>query len=121
LSRGFLFTRATMARLDLEGGFAWLARLRSFGPITIPRTESGVLLETLARSGLDPRALPAELRYDVLEGEPRPRVRVSRPERQNPYAHRQDLRATVQFEYDGAIVEGPAGAAAYDAANRRLI
>ena len=27
LSRGFLFTRTTMARLDLEGGFAWLARL----------------------------------------------------------------------------------------------
>ena len=40
LSRGFLFTRTTMARLDLEGGFAWLARLRSFGPIAIPRIGS---------------------------------------------------------------------------------
>ena len=30
-------------------------------------------------------------------------------------------RATVQFEYDGAIVEGPAAAAAFDAANRRLV
>ena len=43
-------------------------------------------LETLARSGLHPRSLPAELRYDVFDGEPRPRVRVNRPERQNPHA-----------------------------------
>ena len=121
LSRGFLFTRTAMAKLDVDGGFAWIARLRSYGPISVPREQSAALLETVARSGLDPSALPAELRYDVVEGTPRPRVRVGRPERQNPYALRQDLRATVQFEYDGAIVEGPPGAAAYDAANRRLV
>ena len=121
LSRGFLFTRESMARLDLERGFAWLARLRSFGPMTIPRDESGSLLETLARSGLDPRSLPAELRYDVLDGEPRPRVRVNRPERQNPYALRQDLRATVQFDYDGVVVEAPPAATAYDPERRRLV
>ena len=121
LARGFLFTRTAMARLDLEGGFAWIARLRSFGPISIPRDQAGALMETVARSGLDPRALPAELQYDVVEGTPRPRVRVARPERNNPYALRQDLRATVQFDYDGVVVEGPPGATAYDAANRRLV
>ena len=31
LGRGFLFTRTSMARLELDGGFAWLARLRSVG------------------------------------------------------------------------------------------
>jgi superfamily II DNA or RNA helicase len=121
LSRGFLFTRTSMARLDLEGGFAWLARLRNFGPIAIPRAEAGALLETLARSGLDPRSLPSELRYDVVDGNPRPRIRVGRPERQNPYALRQDLRATVQFDYDGIVVEGPPGATAYDNERRRLV
>ena len=121
LSRGFLFTRTTMARLDLEGGFAWLARLRSFGPMAIPRSEAGALLETLARSGLDPRSLPADLRYDVVDGVPRPRIRVGRPERQNPYALRQDLRAAVQFDYDGIVVEGPPGATAYDGERRRLV
>jgi superfamily II DNA or RNA helicase len=121
LSRGFLFTQSALARLDVGPAFPWIAQLRSFGPIAIPRGESATLVETAARSGLDPVALPADLRYDVVEGTPRPRVRVSRPERQNPYALRQDLRATVQFEYDGAIVEGPAAAAAYDAANRRLV
>ncbi len=121
LSRGFLFTRHTVARLEVDGGFAWIARLRSFGPMSIPREQSTALLETVARSGLDPLALPPDLRYDVVEGTPRPRVRVGRPERQNPYALRQDLRATVQFEYGGAIVEGPPGASAYDAANRRLV
>jgi superfamily II DNA or RNA helicase len=121
LSRGFLFTRTTMARLDLEGGFAWLARLRSFGAIAIPRSEAGALLETLARSGLDPRALPDDLRYDVVDGVPRPRIRVGRPERQNPYALRQDLRASVQFDYDGIVVEGPPGATAYDSERRRLV
>ena len=121
LARGFLFTRTAMARLDVDGAFAWIARLRSFGPISIPREQSGPLMETVARSGFDPRALPAEMRYDVVEGTPRPRVRVARPERQNPYALRQDLRATVQFDYDGIVVEGPPGATAYDAANRRLV
>lgn len=121
LARGFLFTRTAMARLDVEGGFAWIARLRAFGPISLPRDHAGSLMETVARSGLDPRALPAELRYDIVEGTPRPRVRVGRPERQNPYALRQDLRATVQFDYDGVIVEGPPGSTAYDAANRRLV
>jgi superfamily II DNA or RNA helicase len=121
LSRGFLFTRHTVARLDVEDGFGWVARLRAFGPISMPSAHSDALVETIARSGLDPHAVPSELRYDVVEGTPRPRVRVGRPERQNPYALRQDLRATVQFDYDGAVVEGPAGAAAYDRANRRLI
>jgi superfamily II DNA or RNA helicase len=121
LRRGFLFTQTALARLDVGTAFPWIAHLRSFGPITIPRAQAGALVETVARSGLDPVALPPELRYDVVEGTPRPRVRVSRPERQNPYALRQDLRATVQFDYDGAIVEGPAAAAAYDAANRRLV
>ena len=121
LSRGFLFTRRTMAHLDVDDGFAWIARLRTFGPISIPTAQSDALVETIARSGLDPHSLPAELRYDVVEGRARPRVRVARPERNNPYALRQDLRATVQFDYAGAIVEGSAGAAAYDRANRRLI
>ena len=121
LSRGFLFTRTTMARLRVDGGFAWIARLRAFGAITIPREQSATLLETVARSGVDPAALPEELRYAVVDGTPRPRIRVGRPERQNPYALRQDLRATVQFEYAGVVVEGPPGAAAYDAANRRLV
>ncbi len=121
LARGFLFTRTTLARLDAEGSFAWIARLRSFGAISIPAEHAGSLMEMIARSGLDPRALPPELRYDVVDGTPRPRVRVARPERQNPYALRQDLRATVQFDYDGVIVDGPPAATAYDAANRRLV
>jgi superfamily II DNA or RNA helicase len=121
LSRGFLFTRTSMARLDLEGGFAWLARLRSFGPLAIPAAEAGALLETLARSGLDPRSLPPELHYDVIDGTPRPRIRVGRPDRQNPFALRQDLRASVQFDYDGIVVEGPPGATAYDSERRRLV
>lgn len=121
LSRGFLFTRQTMARLQVDSGFAWIARLRAFGAVSIPREQSAALLETVARSGLDPVALPEDLRYAVVDGTPRPRIRVGRPERQNPYALRQDLRATVQFDYSGVIVEGPPGAAAYDAANRRLV
>ncbi len=57
----------------------------------------------------------------MIEGVPRPRIRVGRPERQNPYAVRQDLRASVQFDYDGIVVEGPPGATAYDSERRRLV
>ena len=45
----------------------------------------------------------------------------NRPERQNPYALRQDLRATVLFDYDGVTVDAPPGATAYDAERRRLV
>jgi superfamily II DNA or RNA helicase len=121
LSRGFLFTRTRMASLEASGAFAWIARLRAFGPISIPRDQSAALLETVARSGIDPATLPDELRYAVIDATPRPRIRVGRPERQNPYALRQDLRATVQFDYGGVIVDGPPGATAYDPANRRLV
>jgi superfamily II DNA or RNA helicase len=121
LSRGFLFTKTTAARLEIGEGFSWIARLRALGPITMPIEQSDALVETIARSGLDPRSLPPDLQYDVVDGTPRPGVRVGRPERPNPYAIRQDLRATVQFDYDGATVEGPAGLAAYDREHRRLI
>ena len=76
---------------------------------------------SVTSSGTFPNVNQPELRYEVVEGTPRPRVRVGRPDRPNPYALRQDLRATVQFDYGGAIVEGMPGASAYDAANRRLV
>jgi SNF2 family DNA or RNA helicase len=70
---------------------------------------------------MDPQSLPESLRYDVIEGEPRPRVRVRRPERRNPYSARQDLQATIQFDYNGSIVESGNAANTYDPARRRLV
>jgi superfamily II DNA or RNA helicase len=121
LSLGFLFTRTSLARLDARGAFTWAARLRRAGPVVVPEEAASVLLEALARSGVDPSSLPEDLRYDVVEVEPRPRVRVSRPDRPNPYGARQDLKAIVQFDYDGAIVDADQATTTFDAARRRLV
>jgi superfamily II DNA or RNA helicase len=121
LSGGFLFTRTSVARLEVQGGFPWIARLRSTGPTSMPVTELPALVETLARSGIDPTSLPESLRYDVVEGDPGLRVRVRRPERRSAYATKQDLQAFVQFDYAGSIVDAGAGANTYDAARRRLV
>ena len=85
LSRGFLFTRNSdgpaRGRRRASPG---LHGFEASAPSRFRVGQSDALVETVARSGLDPRALPSELRYDVVEGTPRPRVRVGRPERQQP-------------------------------------
>ena len=111
-----------MARLDLEGGFAWLARLRSFGPIAIPRSAS-------RRAARDAR--PVRPRSPVAAGgaalRRRRRRRRGRGSASAGPSGRTRTRcgricaATVQFDYDGVVVEGPPGATAYDPARRRLV
>src|SRR5262249_47216783 len=121
LPLGFLFTGGSLARLDARGAFTWAARLRRSGPVDVPEDAASALLEALARSGGDPSSLPEDLRYELVDAEPRPRVRVSRPDRPNPYASRQDLKATVQFDYDGALVDADQAATTFDPSRRRLI
>ena len=117
LSRGFLFTRTTMARLELEGGFAWLARLRSFGPIAIPRIGS----RRAARNArpVRPRSAgrcPGELRYDVVDGD----AAAARSASAGPSGRTHTRCVRICGPRSSSIttaimVEGPPGATAYDA------
>ncbi|CAN5872376.1 hypothetical protein BH24ACI5_BH24ACI5_18030 [soil metagenome] len=122
LATGHLIARGALSRLEHGGAFSWLAELRrvhrqpSFPPDATPR-----LVETLARSRVDPVVLPADLRYDVLETTPRPRVRVERGHIQPRFAGEHELTAIVEFDYDGTIVPRETRTTPYDAERRRMI
>ena len=122
LATGHLIARGALARLEHGGAFSWLAELRrvhrqpTFPPGATPR-----LVETLARSHVDPVVLPPDLRYDVLETTPRPRVRVERAKAQPRYADEHELTAVVEFDYDGTIVPRDARTTPYDPERRRMI
>ncbi len=119
LAGGFLFTRSSAARLIVDRTWPWLVQLRRSGPVSVPAPGTADLIETLARSGLDARALPPELHYDVISGTPRPSVLIRRQPAQFAYG-RENLDARVQFEYGGTLVSG-SEPMAYDADHRRLV
>jgi superfamily II DNA or RNA helicase len=121
LPDGYLIARHTLARMEHGGAFTWLAQLRRSGPAEFPRDAASSLVETFARSNVDPMLLPIELRYDVVDVPPRPRVKVTRPPRQTGYAIREQLDASVEFEYGGTVLGGARGGTAYDPERRRMI
>ncbi len=122
LATGHMIARGTLSRLEHGGAFSWLAELRrvhrqpTFPPDATPR-----LVETLARSRVDPVVLPEDLRYEVLETTPRPRVRVERAKSQPRFADDHELTAVVEFDYDGTIVPREARTTPYDPERRRMI
>jgi superfamily II DNA or RNA helicase len=122
LASGHMVAHGALSRLEHGGAFSWLAELRrahrqpTFPPDATPR-----LVETLARSRVDPVVLPEDLRYDVLETTPRPRVRVERAKAQPRFADAHELTAMVEFDYDGTIVPREARTTPYDPDRRRMI
>jgi superfamily II DNA or RNA helicase len=119
LAGGFLFTRATAARLLVDRTWPWLVQLRRSGTVSVPTAGVEDLIETLARSGLDSAAFPPELRYEMIAGTPRPAVLIRRQPPQFAYG-RENLDVRVQFEYGGLLVSG-SETTAYDPAHRRLV
>ena len=122
LASGHLVARGALARLEHGGAFAWLAALRrlseapAFPPDAAPR-----LTETLARSRVDPAVLPEDLRYEVTEPEPRPRLSVERARVPPRYPGEHELSARLEFDYDGTIVRDDHSSTAYDSERRRMV
>ena len=122
LASGHLVARGALARLDAGNAFPWLAELRrAHRPPTFPHDAAPRLVETLARSQVDPAILPTDLRYDVVESRPQPRVRVERARTPPRYPDQHELSARVEFDYEGTIVGHDARATAYDADRNRMV
>ena len=122
LADGYLVARGTMARLDHRGAFAWLPELRRAHPIQFPPDTTPRIVEALARSGVDPASVDEKLRFDRLEVSPRPRVKVSRAGTQFRYGvSREDLQATVEFEYGDSVVPLQSGGSSFDLEKRKLV
>ena len=118
---GYLIAHDTISRLDHGGAFAWLTELRRAGSMHFPLAAGPRVAEALARARVDPASLPPDLRYELVNVPPRPRVKVTRPSTANPYARREELQAIVEFEYGGSILPGESHTSTYDPDRRRLV
>jgi superfamily II DNA or RNA helicase len=103
LADGILVTYTAAARLDHGNAFDWLAALRRTPLLAVPETASLELFDALLRQPPPLVEAPAELRVEVVDGTPRPRLRVA-PDR----ARADRLLAEVSFDYEGTIVEASA-------------
>ncbi|MBA2557247.1 MAG: hypothetical protein H0V12_07900 [Chloroflexi bacterium] len=94
LPAGYVIARGALARLEHGGAFPWLARLRQSGPAVIPPDAASLLVEALARTGVDPSVLPPALQYEVVDATPRPAVKIVRPPGLERAHYRLDSQAT---------------------------
>ena len=121
LSPEFLVLGDAVARFDARGQLSWLIALRRLGALVMPAAAAPSLIEALARSRIDPQTLPEPLRYDVVSAIPQPRVRLARSTRPQGHGTREELDASVEFEYAGTIVPARPESSGYDPERRRIV
>ena len=121
IGASYLVLRGEVARLDPRGALSWLIELRRSGPLMLPRDAAPALMETLATSNVEPAHLPEALRYELIATAPRLRIRIARSARPQGHGTRDELDATVEFDYDGTVVPATSDASGYDAERRRMI
>ncbi|HXI27846.1 MAG TPA: SNF2-related protein, partial [Vicinamibacterales bacterium] len=98
LADGVLITRTHAARLDHADAFVWLAALRRIGSVTVPYESRSALLTALLTQSAPIAAAPDELRVEIVDAEPTPRLRLQ------PTPRRDRLNAELSFGYDGVVV-----------------
>jgi superfamily II DNA or RNA helicase len=120
LAGGLVLTAERAARLEDGGTFAWIAHLRQHGSLRVPHAQGPAFVAMLLGLPRVPRLdLPDELRYEEVSVAPRPRLRV-RPA--PPHWGPTRLRATLSFDYDGAVVRADErGGGTFDAERRRFL
>jgi superfamily II DNA or RNA helicase len=121
LSPAFAIIEDSVARIDPRGALPWLVELRRSGPTVLPAKATPDLIEAMARSHVDPARLPEPLRYEMISGSPRPRIRMSRASRPHGYGTREELDAAVEFDYGGTVVPARPEEAGYDRGHRRIV
>ena len=122
LASGHLIARGTIARLDHGSAFVWLAELRRTGSATFSADSVPALAEALARSQVAPAILPPDLRYEIADAVPEPRVLITRnPPAPRAYTQPDDLSAAVQFSYEGVSVPAESTGSVYVPGRRRLL
>jgi superfamily II DNA or RNA helicase len=121
LSTQFLIVYGAIARLDHRGILPWLIELRQSGPAAVPAHEASSLIAAMAQSAVDPAHLPEPLRYEVIAATPRPRISMARSARPQGQGTRDELEASVEFDYAGTIVPASAETGRYDPERRRMI
>jgi hypothetical protein len=118
---GLVFCDGSIARLNDYGAFAWISILRSQTALRFNRQESDHFLEQWFSMARHPQiTLPADLSFETLAGEPKPRL-VLRAGKPNVWG-RNRLKAEVYFDYWGVLVpHQQSGAGVYHKQQRRWL
>ncbi len=113
---GFVWTRSTIARTDFVAATPLVAAIAAVGSVEIADDDAPRLAALLAELGIDPDALPEQLRVDRVDVAPTPHLRLTasawRPEL---------LDADVSFAYGDTILPSSSARTHFDATRRRLI
>ena len=100
---GIVFTDSHAARLDDGGAFAWISLLRQQPTLMAPVSKGSELLETLLSLPRYPRLdLPDSLRFEQVQGIPKPRLMVRSPKR---WGRNDRLIGELSFEYDRQVID----------------
>jgi hypothetical protein len=118
-SGGVLLVDDAFARLDDGGAFAWIAHLRTHGPVRVRAAQADDLLARLFRLPRLPRLeVPERLRFEEIVGTPNPCLRI----RPGPREWTSRLLGELSFDYAGTLVpSGEPALGSFDARQRRLI
>ena len=113
---GFVWTRSTIARADFGATTPLVAAIAAAGGVEIADDDAPRLAALLAELGIEPDALPEELRVDRVNIAPTPHLRL-RPSR----LREQILDADMNFAYGDTILPSSAARTHFDSTHRRLI
>jgi superfamily II DNA or RNA helicase len=121
IAGGLIVYDGRIARLRDFGAFSWIALLRDYGPMSVPKTEGDEFVNEMLRMPRRPRLkLPQEFSFEEVTCRPNPALAISsKTERKAANAR---LLANLSFEYDGTLVPHKyPGHAIHQQNRRRLI
>jgi superfamily II DNA or RNA helicase len=92
------------------GSFSWVPLLRRQGAILVPPGQADRFLTQLMKMPRVPRVkFPPDLEYTEVQGTPVPFLQIKRQPK-NAWSSKQDLEATLNFDYEGETISGRDGA-----------
>jgi superfamily II DNA or RNA helicase len=119
VTRHFLVAHSRIAALAAADTFDWLRALRKSGSISATDSEARELLDSVLNSpALPPITVPEEFRFEEINAEPKPHLRIESKAGRSAAA----LFGSLTFEYGGqTVTAGDARAGIYHHPNRQLI
>ena len=118
---GLVFYNGRIARLNDHGAFAWISILRAQPALRFTKEESDQFLDEWVSMARQPRiALPDDLRFDTVTGQPKPRL-ILKAGKHNVWSPTR-LAGELSFDYDGvSVLHQQGGGGIYQKEQRRWV
>ena len=121
MAGGLVFYDGRVARLNDHGAFAWISILRAQPELRFTKEEGDQFLDEWVGMARHPSiALPDDLKFETVAGQPRPRL-ILKAGKRNTWT-RARLAGELTFDYDGSIVpHQQSGGGIYQKEQRRWV